>query len=161
MSRSRRQSRPRPDSFMPLGPWLTWGWQGLFIIGHPSNQFLRFCLVGASGVGVNALVMWAIYEGLGLHYMLSSVCAFFVANLSNFILNKALTFADKGWALVRLISQYLRFMAVSLIGLGINLAVLAALVELFGMDPVWANLTGVLVATVSNFLGSKFVAFRQ
>lgn len=161
MSRSRRQSQPRPASLMPLGPWFTWGWQGLFIIGHPANQFLRFCLVGASGVGVNALVMWSLYDGLGQHYMLSSVFAFFVANASNFVLNKALTFADKGWAFARLVSQYLRFMAVSLIGLGINLAVLAGLVEMFRVDPVWANLAGVLVATVSNFLGSKLVAFRQ
>lgn len=161
MSRSRRQSQPRPVSLIPLGPWFLWGWQGLFIIGHPANQFLRFCLVGASGVGVNALVMWAIYDGFGQHYMLASICAFFVANLSNFFLNKALTFADKGWTFSRLASQYIRFLAVSLIGLGINLAVLVALVELFGVDPVWANLAGVLVATVSNFLGSKFVAFRQ
>jgi dolichol-phosphate mannosyltransferase len=160
MSRQCQQIRPRPATLLPLGPWLRWGWHGLFVPGHSANQFMMFCLVGVSGVGVNALVMWAIYDGLGLHYMLSSVCAFFVANVSNFVFNKILTFADKRWGFSLLISQYVRFLAVSLIGLGINLAVLAALVELFGIDPVLANLAGVLVATFSNFLGSKFLAFK-
>jgi putative flippase GtrA len=160
MSSTPRPSQPRPTTLTPLGPWLRWGWQGLFIPGHSANQFLRFCLVGASGVGVNALIMWLLYTGLGLHYLLSSIGAFTVASINNFLLNKSLTFADKGWALSRLISQYARFLAVSLLGLGINLAVLAALVEIFKLNAVLANLVGVLAATVSNFLGSKFVAFR-
>ncbi len=161
MSDTSRQSLPRPATLTPLGPWFRWGWQGLFITGHSANQFLRFCLVGASGVGVNELVMWALFTGLHLHYILASICAFLVANISNFVLNKALTFADKGWGFPRLASQYLRFLAVSLVGLGINLAVLVALVELFKIGAVLANLVGVLAATGSNFLGSKFVAFKR
>ncbi len=160
MSPAPRQSGPRPERLLPLGPWLRWGWQGMFIPGHSANQFLRFCLVGTSGVGVNALVMWALFDGLGLHYALASVCAFLVANLSNFALNKVFTFADHGWGGSRVASQYLRFLGVSLVGLVINLAVLVALVELLALDPVLANLIGVLLATVSNFLGSKFLAFK-
>ncbi len=161
MSRSRHQSQPRPATLLPLGPWFRWGWQGLFIIGHPANQFMRFCLVGSSGVLVNALVMWALFEGLGQHYILASIGAFLVANLTNFLLNKVFTFASQDWSGSRLASQYLGFLAVSLVGLIINLAVLVALVKLFGIWEVWANLAGVIVATVSNFLGSKFLAFSR
>lgn len=161
MSRTEQQTQPRPATLIPLGPWLRWGWQGLFVAGHSANQFMRFCLVGASGVGVNALVMLALFEGLGLHYILASICAFLVANFTNFLLNKIFTFANQDWSAACLGSQYFRFLGVSLVGLVINLAVLVALVELLGLWEVWANLAGVMVATVSNFLGSKFLAFRR
>jgi putative flippase GtrA len=161
MSQPRQEIQPRPATLLPLGPWFRWGWQGLFIPGHSANQFMRFCLVGASGVGVNTLVYWALVEGLDLNYVFSSICAFLVANFTNFLLNKVFTFANRDWSGARLVSQYLRFMGVSLVGLGINLVVLVALVELAGLWEVWANLAGVLVATVSNFLGSKFLAFSR
>ncbi len=54
-----------------------------------------------------------------------------------------------------------RSLGVTLLGLGINLGVLVALVELTSLDPVLANLAGVLVATLSNFLGNKLYAFKS
>ena len=150
----------KPESLLPPGPWLRWGFYGLFVPGHTSNQFFRFCLVGTSGVLVNMVVMWAAYEMLGLHYVISSVLAFFISTINNFTLNKFFTFHDtqRGWAAV--LKQYLKFVSVTLIGLGINLGLLVLLVETTGMDPVWANLLGVLAATVSNFVGNKLYAFR-
>ena len=161
MSRLRHQSEPRPATLIPFKPWLRWGWHGLFITGHPANQFMRFCLVGASGVGINTLVMWVLFAGLDLNEIFASVCAFLVANSTNFLLNKIFTFASQDWSGARLASQYFRFLGVSLVGLVINLIVLLALTRLMGLWPVWANLAGVVVATVSNFLGSKFLAFSR
>lgn len=161
MSQHHRQhASRRPSALLPLGPWLAWGWHGLFVKGHTSNQFMRFCLVGASGVLVNYLVMHGLYNGLDSPYGLSSVAAYLVASVNNFIWNKIFTFKDdvRGlWAVVR---QYMRFLSVILLGMGINLGVLVLLVELADMDPVLANLVGVLFATVSNFLGNKIFAFK-
>ena len=150
----------KPDALFPLGPWLSWGWHGLFVKGHTANQFMRFCLVGASGVVVNTLVMWAAYHGLGLHEVLSSICAFLVATVNNFTWNKIFTFKNKVQGGRAVIKQYLRFLSVTLIGLAVNLGVLVALVNWFGLDAVLANLAGVLVSTLSNFIGNKLYAFR-
>jgi len=151
----------KPATLLPLCPWLDWGWHGLFVKGHTSNQFLRFCLVGASGVLVNYLVMRGMYNGLRLPYALCSVTAYLVASLNNFAWNKIFTFRDQVRGLWPIIRQYLRFLSVILLGMAINLGALVALVELEGMDPVPANLLGVLLATLSNFLGNKLFAFRQ
>ena len=151
----------RPHSLFPLGPWLKWGFWGLFQSGHVSNQFMRFCLVGASGVGVNYLVMRAGYEVLALPYVLSSIAAFLAATVSNFTLNKIFTFRDPQKGLAFVCKQFGRYLSVTLIGLAINLGVLVALVEGMRLNPVAANLAGVLVATVSNFLGNKLYAFRR
>jgi putative flippase GtrA len=151
----------KPGSLLPLAPWLGWGWHGLFVKGHVSNQFLRFCLVGASGVLVNYLVMRWLYNGLRLPYGLCSVTAYLVASVNNFIWNKIFTFRDEVRGLWPIVKQYLRFLSVILLGMAINLGALVALVELLGMDPVLGNLLGVLLATVSNFLGNKLFAFRR
>lgn len=151
----------RPDQLWPPGPWLSWGWHGLFIPGHSAYQFLRFCVIGSVGVVVNSVIMYLSYDLMGLHYVLASVMAFFVASLNNFLLNKKFTFQDKDYGLRALAKQYAKFLSVTLIGLGINLGVLMALVEFFGLYPVISNLVGVLFATVSNFLGNKFFAFKQ
>ena len=156
-----KSAGPRPRSLFPLGPWLRWGILGLFETGHVSNQFMWFCLVGASGVGVNYVVMRASYESLAMPYVLSSIAAFFVATVSNFILNKIFTFRDSQKGLAVVSKQFGRYLSVTLIGLLINLGVLVALVEGINLNPVPANLAGVLVATVGNFLGNKLYAFRR
>ena len=150
----------KPDSLLPLVNWFSWGWHGLFIKGHTANQFMRFCLVGAGGVVVNTLVMWAAYDGLGLHEVISSILAFLVASVNNFAWNKIFTFKNQARGLKAVIGQYLRFLSVTLLGLAINLGVLVALVNWFGIDAVLANLAGVLLATFSNFIGNKLYAFR-
>ena len=150
---------------LPLGRLLSkeglrWARRGLFTAGHPVYQLFFFCLVGLSGVAVNYLVMWGAFEGLGLHYMLSSVCAHLVASVNNYTWNKKYTFQDRVKGLRPILRQYLTFLGVTLVGLAINQVVLAALVELFEVYPVMANLAGVLAATASNFLGAKFITFR-
>lgn len=144
-----------------LWPWLDWGWYGLFVKSHTSNQFVRFCLVGASGVVVNYLVMRGLYQGLHLPYGLCSVSAYLVASVNNFIWNKIFTFKDTARDFWPIIQQYLRFLSVILLGMAINLGALVLMVELAHLDPVLANLLGVLLATVSNFLGNKLFAFRR
>jgi putative flippase GtrA len=47
------------------------------------------------------------------------------------------------------------------LGLGINLGVLVALVELAALHPVLANLVGIVAATVSNFAGNRLFTFRR
>lgn len=151
----------RPSSLFPLKSWLRWGWHGLFVPGHTSYQFLRFCLVGASGVVVNYLVMWGSFDGLGLHRLISSALAFFISTINNFALNKIFTFHDQVRGFTAVLGQYLRFLSVTILGLGITMAVMELLVRFAGVDPVNANLAGVLVATISNFLGNKLYAFKR
>jgi putative flippase GtrA len=150
----------RPDALWPLTPWLSWGYHGLFVPGHTAYQFFRFCLIGSIGVLVNMAIMYLAYDLFALQYMLASVLAFSVASINNFILNKIFTFHDKERRLQSVIKQYLKFLSVALIGMGLNLGVLVALVEMAGVYPVYANLAGVFAATLSNFVGNKFFAFK-
>jgi putative flippase GtrA len=55
-------------------------------------QFGVFALVGLVGLGLNELIMWALTDGAGLHYMLSKVGATVVIYLWNFFIRKMLLF---------------------------------------------------------------------
>ena len=93
---------------------------------RPANwiQLAKFCAVGASGYIVN-LAVYATLLAVGVHFLAAAVCSFLVAVTNNYIWNRLWTFRHQRGHLV---FQGFRFLAVSTIALGANLAFLSALV---------------------------------
>ncbi|MFN8121046.1 MAG: GtrA family protein [Thermoleophilia bacterium] len=119
-------------------------------------QLVRFCVVGASGYVVNLIVYVALLNGIGLHYIESAIGAFCVAWLNNFALNRHWTFRGGGRSAA---SQGLRYLAVSLVALGINLALLHGLV-VAGIPELPAQAVAILLVTPVAFLLNRRWAFR-
>lgn len=117
---------------------------------------MRFCVVGASGFAVNLIVFTVLVHPLGVHYMASAVGAFVVAWCTNFLLNKHWTFRIHTLSTLQ---QGSRNLAVSLIGLAINLALLRLLVSV-GMPKVPAQMVAVAALTPITFLLNRRWSFR-
>ncbi len=117
---------------------------------------MRFCVVGASGFAVNLIVFTVLVHPLGIHYMTSAVAAFVVAWCTNFLLNKHWTFRIHTLSTLQ---QGSRNLAVSLIGLAINLALLRVLVSV-GMPKVPAQMVAVAALTPITFLLNRRWSFR-
>ena len=120
------------------------------------TQLVRFCVVGASGYLVNLAVFAAILNGAGLHHIAAAVGAFCVAWLNNFVLNRYWTFRDDDSPVA---VQGARYLATSLVALGLNLAILQALVS-SGMGELPAQAISILVVTPAAFLMNRRWAFR-
>lgn len=123
----------------------------------PENwvQLVRFAVVGASGYVINLVVFWFATEQVGIHHVLAAVIAFVVAVTNNFLWNRHWTFrAADGHAGF----QAARFLTVSLVSLGVNLAILQALISL-GLPEIGAQAIAVAVATPVNFIGNKLWTF--
>lgn len=89
----------------------------------PRTRFVRFGLVGLSGVVVNLAALHLFAEVLGWHRILASALAIEVSIVSNFLLNNAWTFSDRNaGAAVSPIVRGARYNLVALIGMGIQLA---------------------------------------
>ena len=89
-------------------------------------QLVKFGLVGGSGYLINLAVFAVLTETLGVHHVVAAVGAFCVAVTNNFLLNRHWTFAaGDGHAGF----QAMRFFAVSIAALMINLIALEALVS--------------------------------
>jgi dolichol-phosphate mannosyltransferase len=124
-------------------------------------QFLKFCVVGLSGLVVDTVVVVGLVETVRLDPRLAAVFAFLVAVTWNYGLNSVWTFA----ASTRRLYGYVTFVVVSCLGLGIRLGVMHLLLEYAGLWKgryyVLASVAGVLCATLFNYSGSKYVSFRK
>ncbi len=94
-------------------------------MSRPENwiELVKFSVVGASGYAVNLAVYVGLLDGAGLHYLPAAACSFVVAVSNNYVWNRLWTFRHRRG---HLYYQGLRFFAVSLVALGINLGLLQA-----------------------------------
>lgn len=127
---------------------------------HPLvRRFGKFGIVGASGVIINTVVLWLLTHGLNVYYLIASPIAIEVALCSNYLLNNNWTFLDRRAGFVTW-AGLARYHAVSLGGMLINVGILHVLVTWTGMPVVAANLVGIGVATIWNFVLSVGWTFR-
>jgi dolichol-phosphate mannosyltransferase len=124
-------------------------------------RFVKFCLVGLSGVLVNMGLLWLLTEFAGLFYLLSAAISIETSILSNFTLNDYFTFRDRrSPTLKSFLSRLVRFNLVSLAGLALNMGVLWLLTEVFGVYYLLSNLCGIVVATLWNYLVNTWWTWR-
>jgi putative flippase GtrA len=121
-------------------------------------QLMHFGLVGASGYVVN-LIAFALLTELGdLHHIPAAVGAFLVAVTNNFVWNRLWTFRVEAPGR-HPAHQGARFLVVSVVGLGVNLAVLEALVTGLDLGELLSQAIAVAVAMPVNFIGNKLWTF--
>ncbi|MBR5811391.1 MAG: GtrA family protein [Alistipes sp.] len=81
------------------------------------ERFLKFCLVGGSGVVVDFGITYLAKEFLKLNKYVANSLGFICAASSNYILNRTWTFGSSDPDIAM---QYLQFFGFSLVGLAIN-----------------------------------------
>jgi dolichol-phosphate mannosyltransferase len=117
------------------------------------KRFLKFCIVGLSGVGVNIGLLWLLTEFFGLFYLVSAVFSVEASIISNFILNELWTFRDRVTrrSARALLKRMVKFNLTCAVGAAINILVLAALTELLGLYYIVSALFGIGAATLWNY----------
>ncbi len=125
------------------------------------SKAIQFGLVGILGTVTNLLMFFIIGDILGLNENLSAILSFSLAVTQNYLLNSFWTYRD---TIPRAsFRKYTHFVAVSLIGLAVNLAVLNSVLYLFP-DLKWktiAQAAGIGTAFILNFVFSHFIVFRK
>ena len=134
-------------------------------------QLAKFALVGGLNflidLGVLNLLIAATAVTAGFYANAFKAAAFLAAMTSSFLWNKFWTF--RSLSSEHAVRQFAGFFVVSLVGLGINVAVFAVLNDAVGprggIDArTWANISAAGAAVVGllwNFLGYKFLVFRR
>jgi dolichol-phosphate mannosyltransferase len=120
-------------------------------------RFAAFVLVGGFCLTANTLLLWALTEGLGTHYLVSTVIAFAAITPLGFLLNKVITFRTRReYARIEL-PRYFVAMAASFAA---NLALMYLLVSALGVWYLAASLVVAVILVVLNFLTSDRWSFR-
>jgi dolichol-phosphate mannosyltransferase len=120
-------------------------------------ELIKFCVVGASGYAVNLGVYVGLLKGAGVHYLLAAACSFVVAVSNNYFWNRHWTFRE--WR-GHLYYQGLRFLTVSLVALGMNLALLRVLVAL-GAGKIVGQAIAIVLVVPFSFTANKLWSFRR
>jgi putative flippase GtrA len=155
---ARKGARAR-DASARAADW-TWGLARRIHLGtrKPENwvQLFKFGVVGVTGYVLNLIVFGVLNQGLGVYHLLAAVASFCVAVSNNFLLNRHWTFqATEGHAGF----QAARFFAVSVLALGVNLALLYLLVDVASAPELPSQAIAVALAMPFNFLGNKLWTF--
>ena len=124
---------------------------------HNWEQLAKFCVVGATGYGVNLAVYATLVKVGGIHYLLAAVCSFLVAVTNNYTWNRLWTFRHQRGHVAY---QGMRFLVVSVVALAANLLVLRFLVA-FGLGKIVAQAIAIVLVTPLNFVGNKLWSFRR
>ncbi len=115
------------------------------------KRFLKFAAVGVSGIVVNQALLWFFTEITGLYYLFSAAIGIETSIITNFILNDKWTFRDRSHGKGGMFHRGLKFNAVSVAGLVINISVLFACTEYFGIYYLTSNLIGICAAFLWNY----------
>lgn len=120
-----------------------------------AGQFGRFCAVGLLSVALNNLVIVALTELLGIHYLISIVLCFLLATATGFLLNRQWSFQKKGR---REAFELVRYVIVTVCGIGLSLVATWYLMQR-GI-PYYVTMVGIaaLMAPL-NFIAHKMWSF--
>lgn|SRR5574344_766568 len=119
-------------------------------------KFLKFGVVGVSGTLIDFGVTYVCKEIFRIHKFLANAIGFILAATSNYILNRIWTWGSTS---TQVGVEYLKFFAVSLIGLGINTLIIYLLHEHWKRNFYLAKVGATVVVMVWNFLANNFFTF--
>jgi dolichol-phosphate mannosyltransferase len=127
---------------------------------HRSGEFLKFALVGLSGVVVNLGAYLLFERRIGISFALAAPLAIELSILSNFLLNNAWTFRTRR-ADSSFFGRLLRFHAVAGVAGAANYAVFLTLVSAFAVYDVLANLAGIVVGVLLNYFFNSYWTWHE
>ncbi len=125
-----------------------------------TSRFLKFCVVGFSGVFVNMAVFSAA-NNMGCYYITASILSFLVAVSNNFFWNSMWTFKDRQATAGDIHRRYVKFFTISALCLLGNLGLLFFLVEKVGLAHIFSQATAILVMSAANFIGQNLFTFEE
>lgn len=132
-----------------LGRWIFGSWYEV------AAQYGRFASIGLAGATTNMVVLYALTEGVGLHYMVSAVAAIEAGLLLVFFLNNEYTFDEPKRGPRAIAEGILRSNVVRAGGSALHLGILYTLATLMGIHYLAANVAAIFVANLFNYVGEK------
>jgi putative flippase GtrA len=120
-------------------------------------KFVKFCVVGLSGMGVDFGTTWILKEKVRINKYIANSTGFILAATSNYVWNRVWTFQSENKQIFR---EYSLFILISVAGLGINNFIIFLLNDKMKINFYISKLFAVGVVTLWNFLMNYLITFR-
>jgi len=119
-------------------------------------KFIKFCIVGFSGVFVDFGITYFFKEVVKIQKYAANAIGFTVAATTNYILNRTWTFHSNN---PQIVMEFSRFFIIALIGLGINSAIIWLMNGKFKVNFYLSKLVATVIVTGWNFLINAYFTF--
>ena len=116
------------------------------------RQMLRFAVVGLSAFALD-YVLFVVLHMLGMSYLIANIISYTLSTVYNFVLSMRFVFSGKS-SQTRL-QQFVIFLVLGFIGLGLNELYLWLLVDFAHITPMVSKLIAAFLVTVFNFITRK------
>ena len=127
-----------------------------FLTGAFFLKFIKFCLVGFSGVFVDFGITFLFKEILKIQKYVANAIGFITAATTNYIMNRLWTFESHN---PNVALEFTRYFLIALIGLGINSLIIWAMSGKLKVNFYVSKLVATVVVTVWNFLINAYYTF--
>lgn len=117
------------------------------------EQILKFGFVGGTAFLIDYGVLYLLTEFLGIHYLISSMLSFTASVIYNYILSISWVFETKKGRSKK--HEFLVFLVLSVIGLGINQAIMWLAVEQLHIYYMLSKIGATAIVMVYNFITRK------
>ncbi|MEK9662356.1 MAG: GtrA family protein [Alphaproteobacteria bacterium] len=121
------------------------------------TQISRYSLVGVLNTLATLVVIYGLKAGFGTGDYWANAAGYGVGLAMSFFLNRAYTFGHGG----PLSAAAIRFLAAFALCYGLNLAVVALLVDGLGVDGYYAQPFGMATFTISFYIALRLHVFRR
>jgi len=121
------------------------------------GKFIKFCVVGFSGMVIDFGTTWLLKEKLKVNKYIANSTGFILAASSNYLFNRFWTFHSEN---PRIATEYMSFILISAIGLAINNLIIFLLNEKMKLNFYLSKLFAIGVVTIWNFFMNYMITFR-
>jgi dolichol-phosphate mannosyltransferase len=133
-------------------------WIHRFLLGD-NARFLKFAVVGGSGVFVNEGLLWLFAdvlltsEALDLRVPIANLIAIVVSIFTNFLMNDLWTWGElEKRGRLHLLQRLGKYYLVAAAAAALNFGLAMLFWKMMGLHHLVANLIGIAIATLVNFL---------
>lgn len=121
------------------------------------ERFIKYCVVGINGIGINVLVLYILTSTLGLFYLLSSLVAHEVSIIINCLFNDKWTFKNVGEKR-SFVDRLVRYNLAKLTGIFLSIILMYMYTELFSVNYLISNVLAIVTGVGWGFFTSmRFV----
>lgn len=126
------------------------------LFGTRLYTLIRFVISGGIAMLTNLSSLFVLVHYFGFHYLFASVIAFVISIGVSFSMQKFWTFQDRPTEDIQ--AQFSRYLAIILINLALNTAILYTLADIFGVWYLLAQfISGIIIAFIGYFSYKHFV----
>jgi putative flippase GtrA len=121
-----------------------------------AGRLVRFGIVGASNTAIS-LIVYILLLHFGVPYILSAPIAYAAGIANGYTWNRIWTFQTGDFHL----PEFSRFLLVQMVGLGLNMALLAFAVEALGMSHLAGEVASLVPVVAVTYALNRWWAFRD